>query len=360
MTYPPRIFLGFDFYGAGNIGDDLMIKGFLKALSVKSDPRMICSIPEGRIWSQKRRFNQIDWLFLNEKERRDAIENCDYWLGIGGTPFQTLSGRWLLNKIYKDLQWAHEKKKLMIGVGCEEEVIQEKFIARKITTHIDHIWTRDEKSRSILIDHLGADSRSVFTGGDLAHIALQEIFADSRSHSESPRDLLGIVYYSENYEPENLRVLKKFLTRVSEERKIMFIANDIRQTKGFEYSIYKKLWGRINIVFRRSPEVVIPDYGSLEIRNMVKHYLRCETVIASRYHAILIAAWAGCRVVALDRSSKIRYLAEELNIPLVEAPFTLDKLSEACSRAETISKTLLEEKVRDAEGSVKNLWNLFE
>ncbi len=353
-----RLLLGFDFYGAGNIGDDLMLKGFLDVFSQNCDARLSCALPKDLIPSQKKRFSQVEWLSVDSEEREDLILACDCWIGVGGTPFQASIGRWLLNRINQDFDCSQDKKKWMIGVGCEEEVLREKMIARKVALDVDHIWARDEKSRELLVDSLGVNNNNVTTGGDLAHIALKEIFTKHNS-TLGDGSVLGIIYNAECPDRDSLRAIKKFVLRVSKEKQVVFAANDIRRKKGFEFAIYKDMFGGLGGLFGFKPKIFSPDYGCSDVADLVRHFSSCETVMASRYHAILTAAWAGCRVVALDRSSKIRNLADELNIPIVRSPFTVDALYDGYSKAVTVSRDLLEEKAMMAEKSIVALCDLI-
>ena len=186
----------------------------------------------------------------------------------------------------------------MIGVGCEEEVALEKEIACSIVRDVDQIWTRDEKSRELLVDSLGADSNKVTTGGDLAHISLKEIFKTSDALE---RDIgsVGIVYYAEGVDRDSSMAIKEFVSRAATEKQVSFLANDIRRNKGFEYAIYKDMFGGFGGLFGTKPKFFAPDYRANNVADVVSHFSTFETVIASRYHAILTAAWAGCRVVAL-------------------------------------------------------------
>ena len=347
-------FLGFDFYGAGNIGDDLMLKGFLDTFGRHCNGRFVCALPEDRITSQKLRFNQVDWLSVNEEQRGELASSCDCWLGVGGTPFQFSGGPWLLKRIGRDFHDLPDTKKWMIGVGCEEEVLKEETSAKRITSEIEHIWTRDEKGRSLLVDSLGTPSERVTSGGDLAHIALKNIFSPREPQSEG-EETVGIVYYAENFTYNNEIALKKFVRRILNDRKVVFLANDVRVQKGFETAVYKKLFGGVRGLIGLRPSLISPNYDTLDISSLVGHYSKIDTVMASRYHAILTAAWAGCRVVALDRSSKIRNLAIELDIPLVSSPFTVETLNDGLCRAKSVSRELLENKADVAEQSVVDL-----
>lgn len=351
------MFLGFDFYGAGNIGDDLMLQGFLDVFAGVSDTSLSCSLPTEWASSQRKRFNRINWLSLSAEERKRVIPDFEQWLGVGGTPFQATHGPWLLNRITVDFDAAPRTKKFMIGVGCETEVLRERALAERIVTMTDSIWTRDEASRKVLVEDLGANPDKVSLGGDLANIALKKIFPVCEVSKKS-QETVGIVYFSTPDETDNRAAIKKFVDNMPSDNKPTFIANDVRK-KGFERSTFKDIFGGWRWFKGSNPGFYSPDYKTEKVEGLVSHFRNFDVIMACRYHALLTAAWAGCRVVALDRSSKIRFLAAELGIPLVPAPFTEEGLQEGFQRARQVPRQLLEEKAAAAELSVLEFCKLL-
>ena len=82
-----RIHLGHHFYGAGNLGDDFMLAGFLGAMrAIEPDATFTCCVPFP-LDPLQRRFPSVNWLAYENTERARSIERCDFWLGVGGSPF---------------------------------------------------------------------------------------------------------------------------------------------------------------------------------------------------------------------------------------------------------------------------------
>src|SRR5262249_30953143 len=122
-----KILLGFDFYGAGNVGDDLMLQGFLASIPPEqADSLHFACITPHQVASQRQRFKQIEWFASPQVNREEMLSQCDYWLGVGDTPFQITCGSWFLDKILNDLRLTqrHGLPMHMIGIGAEEEVLQ--------------------------------------------------------------------------------------------------------------------------------------------------------------------------------------------------------------------------------------------
>lgn len=109
-------------------------------------------------------------------------------------------------------------------------------------------------------------------------------------------------------------------------------------------------------LFNKSIKYFQPDYFNLKsTAELVSHYPECDTIIASRYHALLTAAWAGCKVVSIERSSKVTVLAELLGIPEVKKPITSGKLFSALEKAKLIDRNILNSLLSDAEKGISGL-----
>src|SRR5262245_9671031 len=114
------IHIGHHFFGAGNFGDDLMLQGFLDACAGREDT-FTCCMPFG---SQHRRFPRVEWRSYEAAAREQSVRDCDVWLGLGGTPFQSDSGPWFLEHLAEELELCRRFRKPMyflgVGVGNRE------------------------------------------------------------------------------------------------------------------------------------------------------------------------------------------------------------------------------------------------
>ncbi len=355
-----RIFLGFDFYGAGNIGDDLMVQGFINTLKRQSPSQvsfpLTCVLPRD-IVSQQRRFPMVDWYCSDAINQEVLLSKQDCWVGVGDTPFQIQCGPWFLNKLMEDVKLVNRLKKpmYMIGVGAESEVAIVAHSLGPISQQLTHVWTRDDFTKEFLIKKARMDSQKISLGADLAHIALREIFGQ-RGDGSPQRSMIAINYFSEGKNRKELSEVKLFIQDVSTTEPVMFIGNETRQGMGAEYDIYQELFGGFLNWFAKSKvKFYVPNYESSSLVDLVRHFEQYDVVMSSRYHALLTAAWAGCKVVALTRSSKIKALADELGMPIVEGLLTKEKLKEGLSRAVRVPRSLLEQGANRAEESVAQL-----
>jgi polysaccharide pyruvyl transferase WcaK-like protein len=365
MIFPKikNIFLGFDFYGAGNVGDDLMLHGFLNSIKSFNNTYPFhfgCIIPHNII-SQRKRFKDIEWFLTNEVNREEIISKFDYWVGVGGTPFQMTSGPWLINKLLDDVQIIRKIKipMFMIGVGGEKESLKVSDKIKQILKEVRFIATRDEFSQKLLIEDFDTDKAKVLLGSDLAHIALEEIFHSLQISTNVPKKYdLAVTYYSETKNNNELIQVRDFLKHIAKTHSVVFVGNETRKGMGAEYDIYQSMFKGIKNLFQKpSVQYFMPNYNSNSVEDLVKHFQEYGVFMSSRYHAILTAAWAGCKVVALGRSSKIKALAEELNIPLVDNPFDYKGLYEGFSQARSVPKDQL---ITMAKRSRESVFKLME
>ena len=351
-----KVFLNFDFYGAGNLGDDLMLDGFVRGMS-GLDLDLYCSIPRNT-GHQQFRFPEIT--FAPKSERYETAIQCPVWLGVGDTPVQIKSGEWFLLKLEKDYEIAkkHGKNCFMIGIGAEAEAASHSERFRKVFEEVEMSWTRDEQSYQTLSNEFGISSNRLRISSDLANISLKEIFAEKDSDSERRYDL-GLCYYDESPDNAGITELKQFISGMRKERRtILMFANDVNTAGMFEHKIYKKMIGPFERKFAKGLNFLLPPYFEKRtLTSLLEHYRVCSTIMSSRYHALLTAAWAGCKIVALERSSKTSALARILGIQELRKPFNPKQLLYAFENAQPVDQQRLIELSRMATDSILELGN---
>ncbi|MGA2507461.1 MAG: polysaccharide pyruvyl transferase family protein [Chitinispirillaceae bacterium] len=356
-----NIFVGFDFYGAGNIGDDLMLDGFLKGSPDLTKHRIVCIIPRD-INSQQFRFPQIQWVKQKGPEiRADYIAESDVWLGIGDTPFQINSGFWFIHKMLSDIEITKRFQIpiYMVGVGGENEVKIIKHKLQDILNNIRHVWTRDTFTHDLLVKELGMHQQNVTIGSDLANIELSKIFESTIPCNQRNYELM-VDYYNEKIINKDIIQLRDFIKHVAKKERVLFAANETRRKGNFEWRIYNTMFGGFKSLFSR-PKVAFyaPEYSGTSTKDLVIHFQNYKTVMSSRYHTILAAAWAGCRVVALSRSSKINALAADLDIPVISEPCTFTKFKNGYESATCISREKLDGLKIKASLCLSEFWKLI-
>lgn len=88
----PHVHIGHHFFGAGNIGDDWTIAGFLAAMdAIPAGARLTCCTSHDRE-AMRLRFPRVEWLEYGPASRAQMISEADAWLGLSDTPFQLDTG----------------------------------------------------------------------------------------------------------------------------------------------------------------------------------------------------------------------------------------------------------------------------
>ena len=337
-TFPLSILMGFVFYGAGNIGDDLMVAGFTNALSqLKPDSQpKLYSTSAFDVPSQKKRFPQIFWRHRDE----NYIYNpnlIEYWAGVGDTPFQLTCGTWFLDLLLSDIESIKKfRRRVLVGIGAETEIqpkIREFSLIAKI---FDRIYARDEHSKRILVEGLGVKDDCIFAGSDLANISLPNILENK--HAEK-KFKLGLIVAGDTLTKTDISEIEKFIA--VQDEPLAFVAGETRMGNSCERFIFRKFtrfpWSKV----RGKAILQVPDYHNGSLYELIQPIVECETILSTRYHGLLAAAWAGCKVAAIARSSKVTALAEVLGIPFCIPPLTRAKLEFLQKEASIVSIPLL-------------------
>lgn len=344
----PEFLIGLDFFGAGNIGDDLMLAGFLKGikdlgLSEKfRNFRALCSLDRS---SQNIRFPEIDWLNGKEPEtRRTALKHADVLLGIGGTPFQISIGPWLLENIEEVIATKKESAPfIFVNAGSESETSRAKARFESVMEKISSISARDRDALTLFGEwRNGGANPELVIGADLANISLPGLTENHPPLSSRPSEL-GVILGSDTLSKPDVRTVIDWIAEGK--RPVSWITCEVRNMPGCEYRVYLKNWFRLGgTLVSRPPRIRLcrPRYHTCTLGDLVEPFSFCRTILSSRYHGILTAAWSGCRVAGIARSSKVKWLCRQLEIPAVEPPITHEALTEAEKNAAVVKRPTLE------------------
>jgi polysaccharide pyruvyl transferase WcaK-like protein len=343
----------FNFWGSGNIGDDLMLAGFLAGLDRFGVPYegRLASLCSQDMASQRLRFPAIRWIDSRSPANwRAELAKAELLIGTGDTPFQLTSGDWFLKYLAEVLQEkAAAAELLLINVGAEQEIFPRKDDFARVLRSVTRCSTRDVFSYSVLEQLPGAAATRLSVGGDFANLSLERLAGEIAAEKAFP---LGVVLAFETLSRLDLAAIRSFLQRVP--GPVAFVTGDCRDGPVFEYGLYKS-WTkgfsawlsplRKTLVLRR------PSYSSCSLRDLAQAVAECEVILSSRYHGLLVGAWLGCRVAAIGRSSKVSSLARELGIPCVDPPIQHADLERAVKDAAPVPRRLLtEQSERAAEG----------
>lgn len=302
--------LGFEFYGTGNVGDDLMLEGFLSICPPNLNVFGVAEKKRHGILT--RRFPSVHWLRPGESE-----PTYTHWLGVGDTPFQSLSGDYFLRQMEEEiLPLAKSVHVALIGVGVEKESIVRKERFQKLINRMDLITTRDDEAYDFLTGNFDVASIRIEKTADLAHLFLHNLSADPPEEENRIYDL-AVNYYGEKCQTLPLFNIFRRLFKLNKDLSVIFLANEFRNFKRSESRLYQ-LSGLLAEAARDAafPSLITPAYFARETRTLTEVFQVTNRLASSRYHTLLCGAWLGCRCLGLTRSSKISTLCRELEIHL--------------------------------------------
>lgn len=327
-----KIFIGHDFFGAGNFGDDLMLDGFLRSLKKSGMQAEVVGCIPYDIDSQRRRFPAIQWLSaVDGQHREEHLGGADVWLGLGDTPFQLASGPWMLDHLERERELCNRlgKPMLFLGVGCESADAVQDPRGRRVIETAERVWTRDQRSAEV-IDGVAA-AGVVAQGADLAHIALS---AAVRLAPEP--ELLGLLLGLERPETADLVAVEKEITRRLPAKTRWLV----QETRSFPCT---ERWNYAGLSegAQSSVDLMPMDYSTDTIDGFLGNFGAPERVVSSRYHGALIAAWHGCRLGVIARTEKLDGAAVDLDVPYMRRIQDADELEALANQAVPVERARL-------------------
>jgi polysaccharide pyruvyl transferase WcaK-like protein len=318
-----RIHLGHHFYGAGNLGDDFMLAGFLAAMrSLAPAARFTGGVPFA-LEPLRRRFPTIEWLPCDDASRADAIARCDVWLGLGGSPFQSAQSRWFIDHLAGEAVHCAQARKPMfyLGIGLQSPAELERPEARRLCAQAAGIWTRDAESARLL--RAVAPAAPIETGADLAHI----FFRDTPPPAAVPGRLALVPNFDFGTWPGQAECLAALAAWPASDR--VWLAQESRDLPGAELALFASLSSDEKARWR----LVSPEIPAAPLAEVLPRWPGAEWLVTARYHAALAGAWAGAKVVVLATNEKLRAAARDLQSPMLLPDAVATAVAAALARA---------------------------
>lgn len=301
-----KIHLGHHFFGAGNLGDDFMLGGFLAALPAAGRAvELTCCVPHP-LEPLRQRFPQVRWLAYLPDLREACIAACDVWLGLGGAPWQSAVSPWFADHLAGESERcaAHRRPMFFLGVGGQDPAAYAQPALRRAAEQAEGIWTRDERSAGALAAFLPAGR--VRAAADLAHI----FFAAHSPPPAAPGRLTAVLNFDFGGWPGLGGGLAALARLPARER--VWLAQESRPLPGGEMVLYQGLAGAERARWR----LQAADSPGAALTAVLAGWPSGEWLLAARFHATLAAAWAGSRAVVLATNDKLAGVAAECGYPL--------------------------------------------
>jgi len=325
-----RIHLGHHFYGAGNLGDDFMLAGFLAAMQTLAPDATFTSCVPFPLEPLRQRFPEITWLPYADDTRRQCIEACDAWLGLGGSPFQSAQSRWFVDHLETEagLCARFRKPRFFLGVGVQDAAELVVPDVRQLCASAAGIWTRDTASAERLLAL--PSPPPVAAAADLAHV----FFLGCPPPDAAPSRLTTVLNFDYGGWPGQDAGLETLRALPATDR--VWLAQEARELPGAERALFAALPAEERCRWR----LVAPDVPGAPLPDVLAAWPSGAWLVSARYHAALAGAWAGSRVVVIATNEKLRGAAQELGVPSVPPDATAAAFAHALISAEPAAPPL--------------------
>ena len=334
-----RVHIGHHFFGSGNVGDDLMMAGYLAALRDAGIAYETTCCALGDLDSQRRRFPEITWHAVTPGCVAECIEDCDVWLGLGDTPFQLVGGTWFIDFLQSQAEQCarHGKPMYFLGIGVQDlTALRHPAIAR-LVAQAEATWSRDLLTYAAL---RALAPERVHAGGDLAGIYLASLPSTPPAGAS-----LGVTLNFEDAARYDEHSLERMARNAGDDTPCYWLVQEVRALPGSERAAYEALPDSLRARFA----LVCPEYATGSMEDLLQSWPVVSHAVTSRYHAALIHAWRGARVTLIERGLKVRSLGVDLGLTVHP---DLDRASEALSTAWPVVQERLANCRQAAERSV--------
>lgn len=325
-----RVHLGHHFYGAGNLGDDFMLAGFLAAMqSLAPGAAFTCCVPFA-IEPMQQRFPTISWLPYEDRERARCIAECDVWLGLGGSPFQNARSRWFVEHLVAESEWCRSAGKPMFFLGVGVQTLKEltDLDVRRLCSHAAGIWTRDDASAERLRSL--PSPPPIHAAADLAHV----FFRATPPPPAQPRRLTLVANFDYGTWQGQVACLDALRTLPAQE--CIWLAQESRRLPGAE----RELHAALSPVELARWRLVAPERPGTALKNVLQGWPSGEWLVTARYHAAIAGAWAGSKIIVLSTNEKLRGAAHTLHTPLLATVASEAAVKRALEAAQPIAPPL--------------------
>jgi len=339
------IHIGFDFWGAGNLGDDLMLAGFLGWLDRHSPGTRVSALCAHDFAAMRRRFPRVEWHATDADSRRRALEGARAWLGLGGSPFQSDLGPWLLEQMCANMETARSLgiPCFLVGVGLNNLEALRTPEAARAARLAQRIWFRDAACQRQALT-AGFSPSHTNQGADLAHLALAGR-QDKRREGQA-----ALIIHTRAAEV-SAQALETALAPLPYH--FQWLCQEVRPLQDCEQVLHAALPETLKA---RVP-LLLPAYADAGIEELIALTQGWELVLSSRYHSSLAAAWAGSRLCIHERNHKLCGLREELGAAACRSLTDPRDIHRSLNQAAPVDRDRLEACHARAAGMLEELMN---
>lgn len=310
-------------YGAGNLGDELILEGMIKTLR-RIDPQVDLTVLSADPHATKGKFEIHSAYkfpagirsflagFTNERFMKTSrtVKECDFFVLGGGGLFDPSSKRgvvvWAIQGL---LALWYKKPIIMYGQNLPKI---DKGLTKKIVKYLFNksvfIALRDKESIANLKEILGTAAGT--TGAvNKIHKIPDLIFKSQPRHLEPKTESVVLALReAPSVTNEHLRKIAKFINFIQDQRKNLTV-----ELVPFEKNTDEKLISFMLDLLAEKDRINIHEYTEDRVK-IEKLFSSAKLVIGMRLHSVLMAINVGTPFIALGYNQKVKNILSSLNL----------------------------------------------
>lgn len=368
-------YLIWGYYGAGNLGDDLMLEILIDRIRGK-DPASIITVKalDGSKLPKTVAPMELDkWLSQSRKKLyfnvplamarvAGRIKSCDVLIIGGGTIFTDKGNGAPALRMLERVAWLAKvlhKKIFVVGAGIDDLGQAGEKSLEGILAKVDYTCFRDKKSYEIA-KRLCKNPEKIALGADLLYLEKKVITTMPRKKEGM---LISAIDYFGRLQPDAVK--REKLKEHLKELAVSFISTGEKITlvsmqKGAGEKDYEYLKEIMDELKKTMPKNMA-DIQMVHLENKkdaVEIFGKAKFVIGMRYHALVLASIFGVPFIGINHESKIGEICREFDMPSVDiSSFIEHGIPEPLSllNDKKIDGKLLDEDAELAENNFKFL-----
>ncbi|MBI4975800.1 polysaccharide pyruvyl transferase family protein [Candidatus Peregrinibacteria bacterium] len=298
-------------YGAGNIGDEMILEGILKILrDVLTEPEITVLSGNPKETEERHKVSAVEKFpagirsliksfFTTGSKTRKAVKECDYFILGGGGLF---NGKDFFSNIIWGIQafWAYHCKKSALMMGQSMDMPKSKIIKliiKKLFNKACFISVRDENSKENL-KKLGIRKKIYVTPDFAFELPFRKTeISDSVSREKY---VLFALRQTKKLDQHFKTVIVEFINWLMDFKKLNIVLVNFQNTGRdsddmVNEEIYKEIKDKEKIKFIKNTE-------SSELLNL---FANADFAVCMRFHAVVLAVKTETPFIALNYASKV-------------------------------------------------------
>lgn len=306
-------------YGAGNLGDELILEGMLETLKISAPGAEITAMSGNpaeteKIYGPKYGIKSVEMLpaglhsfvksIFSPSRTKKVISECDYFILGGGGLFNDLN--WQADLIWTtQVREAFKKNKPVIMYGQSVGPLGDlsKFLVRRIFSKAAFIGVRDEDS-STELKKLGITKEIVVTP-DLAF----RLPVDVNQASATPPIIIISLRQIESLNEKFIKEFAAFCNWLIEEKKYNLKFIDFQSGPEGDDNLHENI-----IVHIKHRDKITHIHPTINADKLLEHFQKADFVFAMRMHAVICAMKTNKPFLAISYSRKIDSLIKDSNL----------------------------------------------